>query len=108
MMTDTMNLLEALGDIEVLTRPNDAEKQGAIVHRDELLNDIGKIARATIADVREGALRKCQEEKVDLFYALEKLRDEQNGPPLLQYAKQWQAAFDKANDVLTKYNPQTK
>ena len=52
-MTETKQmgrtLLEALEDIEVLTRPDDAEKQGAIVHREELLNDIGNLARAAIA-----------------------------------------------------------
>ena len=35
-----------------------------------------------------------------LIDALEELRDVQNGPPLVKYAEQWQAAFDKANALL--------
>lgn len=32
--------------------------------------------------------------------ALQDLYDEQNGPPLLRHEKSWQAAMDKAEEVL--------
>lgn len=50
-------------------------------------------------------------EKEELLDALGALADEQNGPPLIKYADQWQAAFDKATTILAKArdnNPQTK
>lgn len=43
-------LVEALGDIEVLTRPGDAEKKGIGIFREELLNDIGRLARAALTE----------------------------------------------------------
>ena len=46
-------------------------------------------------------------EKAELLEALEALRDEQNGPPLIKYAEQWQTAFDKATAILAKHNTQT-
>ena len=47
-------------------------------------------------------------EKAELLEALEALRDEQNGPPLVKHADQWQAALDKATAILAKHNPQTR
>lgn len=38
----------------------------------------------------------------ELVAALEDLRGEQNGPPLLKYEVQWQAACDRADAALAK------
>jgi len=46
--SEKADLLDTMTDIEVLTRPDDAEKRGEIIHRSELLPDIGKIARDSI------------------------------------------------------------
>lgn len=40
----------------------------------------------------------------ELAEALQSLYDEQNGPPLIRYAEQWQMAADKASKALAKYN----
>jgi hypothetical protein len=39
----------------------------------------------------------------ELVEALRDLLDEQNGPPLLRYEKQWQAAVDAARAALAKW-----
>lgn len=50
----------------------------------------------------EARVERLIVEKTQLLDALEALRDEQNGPPLIQRAAQWQTAYDKANALLAK------
>lgn len=62
----------------------------------------GLIDRETGLPELKARIDRLEAERADLFYALEKLHGEQNGPPLIQYADQWQAAFDEATILLAK------
>lgn len=50
----------------------------------------------------QAQIDRLKAEKTELLDALGALADEQNGPPLIKYADQWQAAFDKATTILAK------
>ncbi len=45
-------------------------------------------------------LDELEKDKKQLLEALRNLHDEQNGPPLLKYEKDWRAAMDRAKWLL--------
>lgn len=53
----------------------------------------------------QAQIDRLKTDKIELLNALEALRDEQNGPPLVRHADRWQAAYDKACAILDKHNP---
>lgn len=40
----------------------------------------------------------------EMLAAMQDLMDEQNGPPLVRKERQWQAAYDACDKILTRFN----
>ncbi len=53
------------------------------------------------------ASKKLEAELAAYKDVLQELRDEQNGPPLLRREKQWQAAMDKTDGLLSPLKSET-
>jgi hypothetical protein len=49
----------------------------------------------------ENEIERLRSELIEARRVLQDLRDEQNGPPLLRREKEWQAAMDAAESVLS-------
>ena len=68
---------------------------------DALANEL----RQSVAKTQR-VLSALSDDFYELYESLRSLYDEQNGPPLLRRAKQWQAAMDKARTAIAKATPQ--
>ncbi len=73
---------------------------GLAVKERTLLNRIYKTSTAALTPKPEW-LKALTPELEEYKKALEDLYNEQNGPPLIRREKHWQAAYDKAGELLT-------
>ncbi len=71
----------------------------AVAERNELRGRITNLV-TTLDEMADA----CAKDRVmELVESLRELRDEQNGPPLIRHAKTWQAAVDKVDKLLERY-----
>lgn len=63
---------------------------------DEFGNKIAKVSGV------ENAMKFSEVD--EMLLAMQDLMDEQNGPPLIRKEKQWQAAYDACDKILTRFN----
>ncbi len=71
----------------------------SLVRLEDQLKNLNKELEEQLEALQEEKNR-LQREKDDLLLILRDLHDEQNGPPLIKYEKEWQATMNRAKKLL--------